>query len=109
MGGFDNISRRSLGGVAVLLATCLCATSAMAETPADETVQAPLHHAVSTSPNPPAALAPIAGSPAGQSPVLSAAPELPPLTRAAARLRIEEMSPVRWLAHYGNVSIGQRE
>lgn len=30
----------------------------------------------------------------------------PPLTRAASQLRIKEMSPTRWLAQFGNVSIG---
>jgi hypothetical protein len=32
-----------------------------------------------------------------------------PLTRAAAQLRIDEMSPVGWLSQFGNVSIGQRD
>ncbi len=35
--------------------------------------------------------------------------DLPPLTRAAARLKIEQMSPVRWLSHYGAVSVSQSE
>jgi len=109
MGGFNNISMRRPGIAAALLAGWLCATSALAQTPADETAEVRLHRAVSTSPNPPAAFAPEAGSPASQSPDHSVAPEPLPLTRAAARLRIEEMSPVRWLAHYGNVSIAQRE
>lgn len=32
-----------------------------------------------------------------------------PLTRAAARQRIESMSPAGWLAHYGAVSIDRHE
>ena len=40
---------------------------------------------------------------------MPARPDTPPLTRAAARLRIEQMSPVRWLSRYGAVSIGQSE
>lgn len=32
-----------------------------------------------------------------------------PLTRAAARQRIESMSPAGWLAHYGAVSIERHE
>ena len=42
---------------------------------------------------------------------LPAAPSTdgPPLTRAAAQLRIDEMSPVRWLSRFGSVSIGQRD
>jgi len=32
----------------------------------------------------------------------------PPLTRAATKLRIDEMSPTRWLSQFGNVSIGPR-
>jgi len=31
--------------------------------------------------------------------------DAPPLTRAAAQRRIERMSPTRWLARYGEVSI----
>ncbi len=108
MGGFDNISKRGHVIAAAVLATCLAATSALAETPALERANTQPHHAVSTSPNPPAALAFLDGTAPNFSPV-SSAPNLPPLTRAATRLRIEEMSPVQWLAQYGNVSIGQRE
>ena len=32
-----------------------------------------------------------------------------PLTRAASKLRIDEMSPTRWLSRFGRVSIGRRE
>lgn len=32
-----------------------------------------------------------------------------PLTRAAARQRVEEMSPAAWLAHFGPVSIERHE
>ena len=46
---------------------------------------------------------------ANTTPSTPGTPNVPPLTRAATRLRIEEMSPVRWLANYGIVSIGQRE
>lgn len=35
--------------------------------------------------------------------------EEPPLTRAATRQRVDRMSPTRWLAHYGDVSIERRE
>ena len=33
----------------------------------------------------------------------------PPLTRAATQLRIDEMSPTRWLSRYGSVSIDHRD
>ncbi len=33
----------------------------------------------------------------------------PPLTRAATQLRIDEMSPTRWLSEYGSVSIDHRD
>ncbi|MBJ20990.1 MAG: hypothetical protein CL933_16405 [Deltaproteobacteria bacterium] len=32
-----------------------------------------------------------------------------PLTRAAAQRRVEEMSPMAWLASYGPVTVGQNE
>jgi len=35
--------------------------------------------------------------------------EDPPLTRAATQLRIDEMSPTRWLSRYGHVSIDRRD
>ncbi|MEZ4331141.1 MAG: hypothetical protein R3F35_05290 [Myxococcota bacterium] len=39
----------------------------------------------------------------------SAAEDQPPLTRAAERARIDRMSPSRWLAHFGDVSIERRD
>jgi hypothetical protein len=119
MGGFINSStgchvsrwQRALLGrhglAGVLLATCLTATPTLAQTPTVENPDSQTHHAVSTSPSPPAAPARFAG--VSSTPPANTAPDVPPLTRAAARVRIEEMSPIRWLANYGNVSIGQRE
>jgi hypothetical protein len=36
-------------------------------------------------------------------------PHVPALTRAAARQRIDEMSPAEWLSQFGHVAIGHRE
>jgi hypothetical protein len=33
----------------------------------------------------------------------------PPLTRAATQLRMDEMSPTRWLSRFGRVSVAHRE
>jgi hypothetical protein len=32
-----------------------------------------------------------------------------PLTRAASKRRVDEMSPMAWLAHYGPVTVGPNE
>lgn len=40
---------------------------------------------------------------------IAGANQEPPLTRAAAQLHIDQMSPTRWLAQFGSVSIGHRE
>jgi hypothetical protein len=37
-----------------------------------------------------------------------AALDRPPLTRAAAQRRVEQMSPTAWLSRYGDVTIGVR-
>ena len=42
-------------------------------------------------------------------PAAAIATDDPPLTRAATQLRIDEMSPARWLSQFGSVSIGHRE
>lgn len=51
------------------------------------------------------------GAPSGQpgTPSVPSPSELPPLTRAAERLKIERMSPVRWMSRYGEVSVSQTE
>lgn len=69
-----------------------------------ETGEVPPDHPVSTSPTG------LTQAGSGDRP-LETAPSAddPPLTRAATQLRIDEMSPTRWLSRYGNVSIGQRE
>jgi hypothetical protein len=82
--------------------TLVCGVSSFA---ADgEARVAPIDRSVSTSP--------IEGTVPGS--LESASPrnpanEAPPLTRAATQRRIEEMSPARWLARYGHVSIDQRD
>ena len=47
--------------------------------------------------------------PADTRPPAALATNDPPLTRAAAQLRIDEMSPTRWPSHFGSVSIGHRQ
>jgi hypothetical protein len=103
-----SLGRHCLAGV--LLATCLTTTPTLAQTRAVEKTNPQPHHAVSTSASPPAAPAPLAGLPnVPTAKTTSDTLDVPPLTRAATRLRIEEMSPVRWLANYGIVSVGQLE
>lgn len=102
---FHNISRIGLLALTALVLGATPAT-ANAETPADRlapTAPAPTAEpAVSTSPAPTlAAEASLDRSirPSGEAP--------PPLTRAATRQRIETMSPMDWLASYGDVRVGR--
>lgn len=61
---------------------------------------------VSTSPEGPSNARP----PGGRVPrAMRVLDDDPPLTRAAARLRVETMSPARWLEHYGPVTVERRE
>jgi hypothetical protein len=113
MGGFNNISdwaqrcfgRHRLGSrlagmmAGIVLIALMSAAQDFAET--DE-----IHpdRSVSTSPTELAER----GSAHAQ-PMTTLSSDDPPLTRAATQLRIDEMSPARWLSRFGSVSIGQRE
>ena len=115
MGAFNNISDQpdrtqyrfgrhslanTLAGVALIsLLLLIGSVQSSAETGED-----PPDHPVSTSPTD------LTKAGSGDGP-LETAPSTddPPLTRAATQRRIDEMSPTRWLARYGSVSIGQRE
>jgi hypothetical protein len=113
MGVFDNISDRRLDRLGrywlagFLLAAGLSAAPALAQSPDPAVIAQQPHHAVSTSPSGDDASTTL--DPSASRKTANATPDRPPLTRAATRLRIEEMSPLRWLAHYGDVSIGHRE
>ena len=61
---------------------------------------------VSTSPEATVSGTDVAGRPSGPDPALAAEP--PPLTRAAARRRVETISPVPWLARFGPVALERR-
>jgi hypothetical protein len=122
MGGFQSITATktcaalvgSTGRLAVTaLAAALLGTVVLAVAPAAEAAEsakpagrAPTAHArVSMSPDGhgPTDQPPQATPPAGDG--LDALP----LTRAAARRRVESISPVPWLAHFGPVSLERRE
>ncbi len=66
------------------------------------------HARVSTSPDEHAATA-IAPPPSPLAGVASDGEDPTPLTRAAARRRVESISPVPWLARFGPVSLERRE
>jgi len=95
----------TLAGLVLVIG--FCATPALARTPAGESAEAQPQAVVSTSPAAPT----VSGTPGDELGPFdgNTAPEAPPLTRAATKQRIAEMSPLRWLAHYGVVSIGQLE
>jgi len=124
MGGYTNISERKtrvrawghflrLTLVAVL---SLSATPSLADSPA---ALAPTHE-VAPIPNPTphsveaqsvsSATHPAVSTTSHAAAHTASAPAITPrpLTRAAAQLHIDEMSPVDWLSQFGSVSIGQR-
>ena len=93
MGGF-NINSCVTGGLFVALLVVLCASPSGAETPAEVALE-PIE-----APGAPAA-------PTAAPPRPRAAASGLPLTRAEARQRIETMSPMRWLAEFGEVTIAR--
>ena len=112
MGGYNNIFDWALGcfeqhrlasvlaGIALITLMGGAAESLATESDAiasDRSV-------VSTSPTDLAERASAVARPATVRPL-----DDPPLTRAATQLHIDEMSPTRWLARFGNVSIGPRD
>ena len=97
--------RRSLG---LAVALVLLWAAPMAAADASDASEADADalddgRAVSTSPMPRAAVQPAA--PMAQHPTH---PDHPPLTRAAARLQIDSISPRDWLAHFGPVDVTHR-
>lgn len=113
MGAFANISKKrrrcfARQRLASVLAGLVLIVTVRAATSSAETGTLHPDHAedrpVSTSPALLAELDSLDAHPL-------AAPETndPPLTRAAAQQRIDEMSPTRWLSRYGRVSIGHRD
>ena len=82
-----------------VLIALLYATSSIAETGEGDPGRS-----VETSPTD---LAKRASVDAGLPAIISADDQ--PLTRAASKLRIDEISPTRWLSRFGRVSIGRRE
>jgi hypothetical protein len=85
--------------VAALLIGLASTVPSFADTPEIEP-----DRSVSTSPT----AATAAGSSTAESSA-STPSSAPPLTRAATRRRIDEMSPAGWLSQFGRVSIGRRE
>lgn len=125
MGGFQSNSRPSRTGSATarwLLAGLLLAGSTVPGQASDLPIGTPSLPAagaaravdgaeppdarVAASPEPDASLAP---APSGPSARANAAEEPPPLTRAAARRRVETISPMPWLVRFGPVSLERRE
>jgi len=119
LGGFQSIfgrptdsdgpARARAGRIAAALTLGLwivvAALQARADDPGPE--RAPgLEARVSTSPDAQAAPATAGADPSRPMHVLD---REPPLTRAAARHRIEAMSPTAWLAHYGAVTVERRD
>ena len=109
MGVFDNILNRTQGHfgrhglasilVGVVLIALIGAASSFAET--GEGVP---ESSVSTSPTDLAKRDSVDAKPRA-----ALSTDGPPLTRAASKLRIDEMSPTRWLSRFGRVSIDHRE
>ena len=108
MGAFGHISvasRASLRGLLpalLLVSSVVVATPAAADPAPDAKPAGPAEPAVSTSPEASAALDDATTHRAPR-PV----ERRPALTRAAARDRVEHMSPVAWLSRFGTVEIGQ--
>jgi hypothetical protein len=111
MGGYSNILDRALGRferhrlASILAGIALIALVGAAESLATESDAIPSNRSVvSTSPTDLAEAASTVTRPA-----TVRALDGPPLTRAATQLRIDQMSPTRWLSGFGNVSIGPRD
>ncbi len=125
MGGFQSNSRRDrTGSVAApwLLAGLLLAGPAASREAGEHPVGTPglpaagaaravedlesTEARVSTSPETGAAQAQATPDPSA---IAAPTDAPPPLTRAAARRRVETISPVPWLARFGPVSLERRE
>lgn len=123
MGGYTNILNRKtrvpsqIFGLALMVALSLSAAPSLAGSPA---ALAPIREAaVVPNPGPRSVEAQSVSSeshtaqsttsPSATARANPSAVASQPLTRAAAQLRIDEMSPVGWLRHFGSVSIGQRD
>jgi hypothetical protein len=125
MGGFQSNSRRGQTGSAAapwLLAGLLLAGPAASGQPGERPVETPgppaagaarevddtgaMEARVSTSPESDSAQARATTDPSATA---RPADDPPPLTRAAARRRVETISPVPWLARFGPVSLERRE
>jgi hypothetical protein len=111
MGGYNNILDWALGGferhrlASVLAGIALITLMGAAESLATESDAIPSNRSVvSTSPTDFAERTSTVARPAAVRPL-----DDPPLTRAATQLRIDQMSPTRWLSGFGNVSIGPRD
>ena len=129
MGGFQFISRSKLGAAnaaqtgprssaaraaaGALLTLALLGTPSgpiAAETGSGATTPFPgpaREARVSTSPEDHAARTAPAARPTRPMRVVD--DEGPPLTRAAARRRVESMTPARWLEHFGPVTVERRK
>lgn len=107
LGGFQSISWSNQTPVRAcplaVAAACLIAAALVAGPAAADRPEA----RVSRGPEPIATRA--GGSVEAAAPDAAPAAERPPLTRAAARQRVETISPVPWLARFGPVSLEQRE
>lgn len=107
MGDLRNISRAwAVGaGVAALL---LGASAALAE---DARERPPAAVAPAAAPDDaPVSMPPIAGRANAAGPAsVTGSDTMRPLTRAAARERVDRMSPRGWLANYGQVVVGRRD
>jgi hypothetical protein len=109
MGAIANISdsiprrpgTRDLTGVLAGLAVIALLAAASSFAGSD---QNPSDHTVSTSPT---HLTNRGSDDAQPSKAISS--NDPPLTRAAMQLRINEMSPTRWLSRFGRVSVAHRD
>lgn len=117
MGGIDNISKKTLrrarrscfvgivvGIIVMVLISLLGASPGFAESGPSDPARSEPDRSVSTSPT---------ASTTNASPTATDSGlivhDAPPLTRAATKRRIDEMSPMQWLSHFGAVSIAGRE